>query len=75
MSRNNEIVKIVIDEKFRPESAIKKFKRLCDQYGVTKEYKRRRHHTKPSDALREKMEQAQKRRLKLQRKKRTTKRI
>lgn len=68
MSANNEIVKIVIGEDFRADRAIKKFKRMCDMYGVTKEYKARKHHKKPSIARKEKSEQAEKRRKKLERK-------
>lgn len=50
--------------------ALKKFKRLCDKRGITKEYRARQHYKKPSIEKLEKAEAAEKRRLKELRKKR-----
>ena len=48
----------------------KKFKRLCDKRGITKEYRARKEYKKPSVEMKEKQEAAEKRRLKELRKKR-----
>lgn len=50
--------------------ALKKFKRLCDKRGITKEYRARKENRKPSVEKKEKQEAAEKRRLKELRKKR-----
>lgn len=57
-------IKLVIDEKFPAEKALRKFKRLCDSYGVVKEYKLKKEYRKPSVRKKEKLEQAEKRRRK-----------
>ena len=41
-------IQIDIDDKFPAEKAIKKFKRLCDAYGIVKEYRARIEYKKPS---------------------------
>lgn len=53
---------ISIDERFPAEKALKKFKRLCDAYGIVKEYRARSEYKKPSVKLKEKLENAEKRR-------------
>ncbi|MAX67241.1 MAG: 30S ribosomal protein S21 [Bacteriovoracaceae bacterium] len=65
---STENIRIETSQSFSAEKAIRKFKRLCDMYGVTKEYRKRKEHKKPSMRLREKKEAAQKRRLKQMRK-------
>lgn len=47
---------------------LKKFKRMCDQLGVKKEYRKNNEYKKPSVRLKEKSEMANKRRLKQQNK-------
>lgn len=55
-------IEITIDERFPAEKAIKKFKRLCDAYGIVKEYRARIEYKKPSIKRAEKLENAEKRR-------------
>jgi len=55
-------IQINIDERFPAEKAIKKFKRLCDAYGIVKEYRARSEYKKPSVKMKEKLENAEKRR-------------
>jgi small subunit ribosomal protein S21 len=57
-------IQIEIDERFPAEKAIKKFKRLCDAYGIVKEYRARTEYKKPSVKMKEKLENADKRRRK-----------
>lgn len=59
-----ENIRIDIGEGFHVEKALKKFKRLCDSYGVVKEYRAREHYQKPSVKAKEKREAAEKRRKK-----------
>ncbi len=54
---------------------LKKFKRQCDTMGISKEYKKRKFHRKPSIREKEKTEAAQKRKLKEDRKKRRKEKI
>ncbi len=61
---SKEKIKITISEGFSPDKAIKKFKRLCDSYGIIKEYRKRESYSKPSIREREKREAAEKRRKK-----------
>ena len=57
-------IQINIDERFPAEKAIKKFKLLCDAYGIVKEYRARSEYKKPSVKNKEKLENADKRRRK-----------
>jgi small subunit ribosomal protein S21 len=57
-------IQIEIDDRFPAEKAIKKFKRLCDAYGIVKEYRARTEYKKPSIKMKEKLENADKRRRK-----------
>ncbi len=67
-------IQIHIDERFPAEKALKKFKRLCDSYGIVKEYRARSEYRKPSVKQKEKLENAEKRRHKTDvRGRRTTK--
>ncbi len=57
-------IKLEIDDRFPIEKALKKFKRLCDAYGIVKEFRDRAEYKKPSVKLKEKLENAEKRRMK-----------
>jgi len=59
-----ENIRIDITDGFAVERALKKFKRLCDAYGIVKEYRAREYYLKPSVKKVEKMEAAEKRRKK-----------
>ena len=58
------IIKLDIDDRFPFDKAIKKFKRLCDSFGIVKEYRARSEYKKPSVMKKEKLENAVKRRRK-----------
>ncbi|MDD0851548.1 30S ribosomal protein S21 [Halobacteriovorax sp. GB3] len=62
MSEN--LIKITIDEKIGAERSLKKFKRLCESFGVIREYRKRQEYKKPSVRNKEKLEAAEKRRKK-----------
>ena len=57
-------IQIDIDERFPAEKAIKKFKRLCDAYGIVKEYRARIEYKKPSVKMNAKLDNADQRRRK-----------
>lgn len=57
-------IRIDITDGFAVERALKKFKRLCDAYGIVKEYRAREAYQKPSVKQKEKLEAAEKRRKK-----------
>lgn len=59
-----ENVRLEITDGFTVDKALKKFKRLCDAYGIVKEYRARESYQKPSVKDREKRENAEKRRRK-----------
>lgn len=63
---NKSTVKIHVDERSGVERSIRKFKRLCDSYGIVKEYRKRKEYKKPSVRNKEKLEAAAKRRHKAQ---------
>ena len=56
-------IKIPIDER-GVERSLRKFKKLCESFGVVREYRKRQEYKKPSVRLKEKTEAAYKRRLK-----------
>jgi small subunit ribosomal protein S21 len=58
------VIKVEIEDRGGVERSLRKFKRLCDNYGVVKEYRKRQEHKKPSIKLKEKNEAAEKRRRK-----------
>ncbi len=64
MGKKPENIKIEIGEGFPVEKALRKFKRLCDSYGIVKEYRKREAYQKPSVKMKEKLEAAEKRRKK-----------
>ena len=53
-----------VDEKNGVERTLRKFKRLCDSYGIVKMYRAKQEYKKPSIAAKEKSEAAEKRRRK-----------
>jgi small subunit ribosomal protein S21 len=61
---SGENIRIDITDGFAVERALKKFKRLCDAYGIVKEYRAREFYQKPSVKRVEKIEAAEKRRKK-----------
>ena len=63
-----ENVHLEVSDGFGVEKALKKFKRLCDSFGIVKEYRAREYYQKPSIKDREKRENAEKRRLKTDKK-------
>lgn len=64
MDRKKENVRLEITDGFPADKALKKFKRLCDAFGIVKEYRAREAYQKPSVKEREKRENAEKRRRK-----------
>lgn len=56
---------VSIDENSNAERYIRRFKRLCDNYGVVREYRKRQEYKKPSVKSKEKLEAAEKRRRKM----------
>jgi len=65
MATNNEnALKVHIDERSGVERSLKKFKRMCEQSGVVKEYRKRKDYKKPSVLKKEKTEAAAKRKIK-----------
>jgi small subunit ribosomal protein S21 len=63
-SSKHENITVKIAEGMPVEKAIKKFKRLCDSYGIVKQYRAKESYKKPSIAAKEKREAAEKRRKK-----------
>lgn len=53
-----------VDERFGVDKTLRKFKRMCDNYGIVKEYRSRQEYKKPSVAKVLKSEQAEKRKRK-----------
>lgn len=66
MSGHSNVV-VEIDPK-GAERAIRKFKRMCEAFGVTKEYRARKEYKKPSVRKKEKLKAAAKRNAKTKRK-------
>ena len=64
MSDRNQALYIKVDDKFGVERSLRKFKRMCESFGVVKEYRKRQDYKKPSVKNKEKLEAAQKRRVK-----------
>jgi len=56
-------IEVKVDER-GVDRSLKKFKRLCEAYGVVREYRKRQEYKKPSVRLKEKMAAAEKRRKK-----------
>ena len=64
----SENLKIRISDQSSVNWALKKFKRMCEAYGVVREYRKRKSYLKPSEALKEKLKAAEKRRQKTNKK-------
>ena len=63
--KSGSSIKIVVDtNKASMESALKKFKRMCEAAGILKEYRKRKEYKKPSVRRKEKQEAAKKRKAK-----------
>lgn len=62
--RDFNALSIVIDDRIGVERSLKRFKRMCESFGVVKEYRKRQEYKKPSVRLKEKLEAAEKRRRK-----------
>ena len=71
--KKGENFKISISENFPVEKALRKFKRMCDSYGIVKNYRAREAYKKPSIMKIEKSEAAEKRRRKTSNKARGSK--
>ena len=59
-------IQVVIDERSGVERSLKKFKRMCESFGVIREYRKRQEYKKPSVRKLEKTAAAEKRRKKTQ---------
>jgi small subunit ribosomal protein S21 len=70
-----EPIKVYVDERMGVERCLKKFKRMCESFGVVREYRKRQEYKKPSVRLTEKREAAEKRRVKTKHKKIGTSKI
>jgi small subunit ribosomal protein S21 len=68
-------IRIDISDSFGVERALKKFKRMCDAFGIVKEYRAREAYEKPSVKNKLKLEAAEKRRNKTDSKNRGSKKI
>lgn len=65
MSNNKESnITVTIDERTNLERSLKKFKRMCESFGVIREYRKRQEYKKPSVRHKEKTAAADKRRKK-----------
>lgn len=62
--KSSENFKITISDGFPVEKALRKFKRMCDSYGIIKKYRAKEAYQKPSERAKEKRESAEKRRRK-----------
>lgn len=60
----NNAITVMIDERSGVERSLKKFKRMCESFGVVREYRKRQEYKKPSVKHKEKIEAADKRRKK-----------
>ncbi len=67
MAKTNESIKVTVSSSFPAEKALRVFKRLCDSYGIVKEYRKRKAYDKPSKQKKEKSENAEKRKHKTKR--------
>ena len=63
MSQSQKTIEVRVDDR-GVDRSLKKFKRLCEAYGVVREYRRRQEYKKPSVRLKEKVAAAEKRRKK-----------
>ncbi|MEI8346093.1 MAG: 30S ribosomal protein S21 [Pseudomonadota bacterium] len=63
MPQTSSIV-VNVDERLGVERSLKKFRRMCESFGVIREYRKRQEYKKPSVRLKEKVASAEKRRKK-----------
>jgi small subunit ribosomal protein S21 len=61
-----DAILVTIDDRNGVERSLKKFKRMCESFGVIREYRKRQEYKKPSVRLKEKTAAAEKRRKKTQ---------
>lgn len=64
MSNKESNITVTIDERTNLERSLKKFKRMCESFGVIREYRKRQEYKKPSVRHKEKTAAADKRRKK-----------
>lgn len=64
MSERYNALYVKVDEKMGVERSLRKFKRMCESFGIVKEYRKRKEYRKPSVVLMEKRAAASKRRSK-----------
>lgn len=64
MSNKESNIVVPIDERTNLERSLKKFKRMCESFGVIREYRKRQEYKKPSVRHKEKTAAADKRRKK-----------
>lgn len=57
-------LEVSIDDRLGVERSLKKFKRMCEAFGVIREYRKRQEYKKPSVRHKEKTQAAEKRRKK-----------
>ena len=57
-------IKVDIDERVGVDKSLKRFKRLCESFGVVREYRKRQEYKKPCIREKEKLAAAEKRRKK-----------
>jgi small subunit ribosomal protein S21 len=57
-------IHLVVDDRNPVEKTLKRFKRMCDSYGIVKVYRSKQEYKKPSIKAKEKSEAAEKRRRK-----------
>ena len=67
-------IEVKIDDR-GVERSLKKFKRMCESFGVIREYRKRQEYKKPSVRMKEKTAAAEKRRKKAQFKMKRTSKI
>jgi small subunit ribosomal protein S21 len=61
---NQSSIVVNVDERLGVERSLKKFRRMCESFGVIREYRKRQEYKKPSVRLKEKVASAEKRRKK-----------
>jgi small subunit ribosomal protein S21 len=57
-------IRVDIEDRSGLERSLRKFKKMCETYGVVREYRNRQEYKKPSVRTKEKTEAAEKRRRK-----------
>ncbi|GAB4012115.1 MAG: hypothetical protein Fur0010_07660 [Bdellovibrio sp.] len=55
---------VIVDDRNGVDRSLRKFKRICEAYGVVREYRKRQEYKKPSVRAKEKLQAADKRRKK-----------